>query len=389
MKRKSGRPKEELSWVPLSRPFVDGRTYKAVEQVLKSGWWTMGAYTRALEAQFQVYTGAKHAVAVSSCSAALHLAVKRCRGRVKDLVAVTPMTFCSTVNAIVHNGMIPFFVDIDRRTGNIDPYLLEEAVRRNPLIRGVVIIHFAGRPCDMDRIMRVVNQHGLFLVEDCAHAVEATWRGRHVGTFGGAGCFSFNPIKNVAAPEMGMITTDDEGDADYFRSVRLHGLTASAFDRMEKPGQYDVSELGYKYNPTDVEAVIALHQLEHVELNHVKRMGIWLKYLEGLEVAGSAIAAPFIRNLDWRHALHLFVIFVGDRDRFVNSMRVYRITCGIHYKPVHLFSYMEALAPGWRGRLPEAEWWGEHVVSLPMGPGLTDEEVERVIETTNKCLKEC
>lgn len=383
---KTKKRKKELPLIPLSRPLVEERTYKAVEGVLRSGWWTIGPKTRELEKRFAEYVGVEHAVALSSCSSALDLALGRLI-RVMDeyqyewdrkkLVAVSPMTFVSTVNAIWLNGMIPHFVDIDRRTGCMDPFLLEEAVRRNGAIKTVLITHFAGHPCDMDAIMRVVNDRDLFLVEDCAHAVETLWRGRHAGTFGRFGCFSFNPTKNIAAPEMGMVVGGSLDDERAFQGARLHGMNVSLEDRVRKPGSYDITLLARKNNPTDVEAVVALHQLEAIEKNWAVRRTLWERYAgemwqwarKSLDIGGPV---P-----DCRHGLHLFQFPVNGKTEFIRRMRErYGVYCGNHYTPVHEFSYM---VDGRRQSLPEAEWWGRHMVSIPFGPGLREDEVVHVI----------
>jgi len=233
----------------------------------------------------------------------------------------------------------------------------------------------------------------LFCVSDCAHAVEAEWKARKVGSYGDVACYSFNPIKNVAAPEMGMITTDYEDIAKKIMTWRCHGMDVSAFNRVSKPGSYDIVDLGYKANCTDIEAVFALHQLRDIKENWMRRQMIFQMYYEAL----NDFSDRGIYNGCWPdlalgrenyHALHLFQIRVGNRDKFIEEMRSRDIFCGIHYKPIHLHTYY-AKRYGWkRGLFPVAEFIGDHTVSLPCGPGMSNEDVEIVIDAMESVFKE-
>lgn len=382
MARKKKANGKVIQQVPLTRPAASVRACAEALAVLESGWWTCGPKVEQLEREFAAYVGAKHAVALSSCSASLFLAVQAMKGSQVAQVAVTPMTFVSTVNAIILNGMVPHFVDIDRDTGNMDTAEFNRALTENPAIVGVVVVHLAGRPCNMERVMRIARAHGVWVVEDCAHAVEAKWAGRHAGTFGAAGCFSFNPTKNISAPEMGMLVTNRAGLADAVRLRRLHGMSATVEERVRRPGDYGILALGYKVNPTDLEAVFALDGLRRVDENWKRRRDLWEAYCGLLGLKKPLDDMPE----GSRHALHLFQFPVADKAVFIREAAAQGVYCGSHYPPAHRFAYMkDYFQREWE--LPRAEWWGEHVVSIPFCATLTREDVAHVVKVISKLLK--
>jgi dTDP-4-amino-4,6-dideoxygalactose transaminase len=366
--------------IPLAKQHISEKAYTRVQEVLRGGWWTMGKYTEQLEQEFARYVGAKYAVAVSSCSAALMLAVV-C-SRMKSVCVMVPsLTFCSTVNAAILTDNKPLFCDVDRATQCIDPAEIEYWLEHRITAKVLIIVHFAGYPCDMDRIMRLVRKYKLFLIEDCAHAVETRFNGKHVGTFGKLGCYSFNPTKNLAAPEMGMVVTNNWKFAQQIRKLRLHGLSVDSYSRVNRPGQYDILRLGYKMNPTDVEAVVALDSFHHLGENAYRRFAIAVEYNKALvRMKDEGYFNGQLPLYSSERAWHLYTIQINNRDKFIREMRKRDIFCGIHYRPVHTFTYYKKMFGV--NHCPNAEWIGEHTVSLPLGPGMTWETSQVIIAMT-------
>ena len=381
--------------IPMSKPQYDEKEFKALSDVVLSGWWTMGAITEKLEIGFAAFCGRDWGIGVSSCSAALHLSlIMATRIFGKGKIITSPLTFCSTVNAIIHSGNIPVLADVNN-SQCIDPIeVLEIIVNDNDSyipFAGILPIHFAGAPCDMGELISIAGRHDLFIVNDCAHAIETTLGQKRIGSFGLASCYSFNPVKNIAAPEMGMVVTDSEELRDGVRRLRLHGMDIDAKSRVNKPGQYDICDLGYKYNCTDIEAAFALEQFNKLISNWKIRAAIVTEYINvfsEFESSGLFKGHCPIDTSDPEkiHGLHLMTIWMNNRDKFILKMREEGVYCGIHYKPVHLHSYYKKY--GWElGDFPVAEWIGEHTVSLPLGPGMTKGDFDKVVSSMEKVFK--
>jgi len=400
--------------IPLSKQTITDKAIDLVGNVLRSGWWTMGKVTKELEEKFAARYEGMYPVAVSSCSMGLWLSVKALASSMgyegEKWGAIVPaLTFCSTVNAVIHAGGAPVMVDVDPASQCIDTDFVKELIKgwkkKNDFsLAGLVIVHFGGQSCNMNGVVEAILSHEkrreFFLVEDCAHAVDTIYRTRWVnakwaGWWGHASCFSFNPIKNLAAPEMGMVIARKEEIAEKLRSLRIHGMSCSAFDRMNKPGQYLIEDLGYKANCTDVEAAVALAQMDNQELNWRRRDWIWGRYDDAFRdlkkrglfngLAGSDLV---VEEFNVRHGRHLYTVLLGNRDDFVRRMLGKEIYCGIHYRPVHLHPYY-ARRYGWReGDFPVSEWIGKHTLSLPLGPGMTDADVSCVLDAVEEVLKE-
>ena len=358
---------------------------------LRSGWLGTGPKVARFEADFRSYKGAAHAVAVSSCTAALHLSMLALRLQPGDEVITTPMTFAATVNAIIHAGATPVLADVDPVSMNIDPAAVAAAVSSRT--RAVVPVHFAGRPCDMEALLRVADDHDLAVIEDCAHAIETEYHGRKAGTFGDFGCFSFYVTKNVVTGEGGMVLTSCEDNAARIKVLALHGMSKDAWKRFSDEGyrHYFVTEAGYKYNMMDLQAAIGIHQLARVEANWRRRHEIWRRYLDAF--ADMPLGLPAPPAPDTRHAYHLFTVMVDEeraglsRDGFLEAMTAENIGVGVHYFsiPEHPF-YQERF--GWRaGDYPEARRIGRQTVSLPLAPALSDDDVADVIGAVRKVLE--
>ena len=300
----------------------------------------------------------------------------------------TALTFCATVNAIIHAGLTPVLADIEPGTMNIDPDNVESRI--TPRTRGIVPVHFAGRPCNMDRLTALTARHGLKLIEDCAHAIETTYHDRPAGTFGDFGCFSFYVTKNVVTGEGGMVLARDEDQAARCKILALHGMSKDAWKRFSDEGykHYQVVECGFKYNMMDLQAAIGLHQLKRVESYWRRRQEIWERYNAAL--ADTGLALPLPPDSDTRHALHLYTVRVEEerlgitRDDFLNAMTAHHIGTGVHYLSIPEHPYYQRTF-GWKAAdYPAAMAVGRSTVSLPLSPKLSDTDVADVISAVRE-----
>ncbi len=372
-------------------PLLGREEIDAVIECLESGWIGTGPRVARFEQEFCQYkSGWGHPVAVNSCTAALHLSLIAAGIGPGDEVITTPMTFCASVNAIIHAGGTPVLADVDPRTMNIDAESIESRI--TPATRALVIVHFAGRPCDMGAIMDIARRHDLKVIEDCAHAIETTWQGQHAGTFGDFGCFSFYVTKNVITGEGGMILAREEDAAGRLKTLALHGMSRDAWKRFGDEGfkHYQVVECGFKYNMMDLQAAIGIHQLQRVEHNYPIRQKIWDEYQAAF--ADLPVTCPVELEPGSRHALHLYTLLIDadrcgiSRDEFLDKMTEQGIGTGVHYLSVadHPF-YQDTF--GWQpDDVPHATRIGQQTVSLPLSAKMTDEDVERVIRSVRSLL---
>jgi dTDP-4-amino-4,6-dideoxygalactose transaminase len=381
---------DPTNFIVFGAPQIEQSEIDEVVNCLQSGWIGTGPRVAQFEREFAAYQNVTTAAALSSCTAAMHLSVVAAGVSAGDEVITTPLTFCATVNAIVHAGATPVLVDIDPHTMNIDPAQIEARITSRT--RALLPVHFAGRPCDMDALSRLARRHGLKLIEDCAHAIETEFHGRKAGTFGDFGCFSFYATKNVTTGEGGMVITRAAEDLARIKMLALHGMSKDAWKRFSDEGykHYYVVETGYKYNMMDLQAALGIHQLRRVEANWKRRAAIWQIYNEAF--ADLPIELPAEPEPDTRHAYHLYTILVSDalagigRDEFLTAMTAAGIGVGVHYLsiPEHPV-YQEKF--GWRPEdYPNAMRVGRQTLSLPLSPKLTDAEVSRVIAAVRATL---
>lgn len=371
-------------------PLIEQPEIDEVVACLQSGWIGSGPRVARFEEQFREYTGAGHALALNSCTAALHLAFHALGVGPGDEVIAPSMTFVATSNAAIHAGATPILVDCDRQTMNIDPAAIEAAV--TPRTRAIVVVHFAGRPCEMDAILAIARKHDLRVVEDCAHGIETEYHGRHVGTLGDVGCFSFYVTKNVVTGEGGMAIAARQDIADRMRTLALHGMTKDAWKRFSDKGylHYDVVEAGFKYNMMDIQAAIGIHQLARVERTWRRRAEIWQAYCAAF--ADLPVFLPAPPAPDTRHALHLFTLLIDtdhtrvSRDEFLAAMTARNIGTGVHYRAVHLHPFYQQRFGYRAGQIPNSEWISERTVSLPLSPKLSDDDVSDVIRAVRESL---
>lgn len=379
------------NFLVFGKPCIEEAEIEEVVHTLRSGWLGTGPKVHEFERQFARYTGAAHAIALNSCTAGLHLALTILGVGPGDEVITTPMTFAATANVILHCGATPVFVDVDRETLTIDPALVEKAI--TPRTKVLLPVHFAGRPCDMDALMQIAERHNLFVVEDAAHAIETVSHGRKVGSIGHFTCFSFYVTKNVVTGEGGMLTTAREDWAQRARTLSLHGLSCDAWSRFSSAGSqhYELLEPGFKYNMMDLQAAIGLHQLARIESCYERRRQIWERYDQAFRDLPVFLAAP-VREPGSLHALHLYVLLLNieelaeDRDFVLQALKKENIGTGVHYRALHLHSYYRDRFGTARGMFPAAEWISDRTLSLPLGPGLSDQDVDDVIAGVRKVL---
>lgn len=378
------------SFLTYGAPLIEEAEIKEVEGVLRSGWLGTGPKVAQFESDFADYKGVNHTVALNSCTAALHLSLIAADIRPGDEVITTPMTFCATINAIIHAGATPILADIDPVTFNIDPDEIYKKI--TPKTRAILPVHFAGRSCDMDKITNIAKQYNLKIIEDCAHAIETEYKGKKAGTFGDFSCFSFYVTKNVVTGEGGMVITKNEDDAARIKTLGLHGMTKDAWKRFGDEGykHYQVVECGFKYNMMDIQAAIGIHQLKRVESNWEKRKEIWNKYQSAFNELPVTIPAPDEKNS--RHAYHLYTLLIDEsktsvsRDSFLNAMNEKNIGTGVHYLSIPEHPYYQETFNWKPEEYPHAMNVGRQTISLPLSAKLTDDDVNNVINAVREIL---
>ena len=381
------------SFLVFGQPLIEQDEIDEVVDSLEKAWIGTGPKVHQFEKDFADYKGSKYAAAVNSCTAALHLACLTLDLEPGDEVITTAMTFCASVNAIIHAGGTPVMADIEADTLNISPASIESKI--SPRTRAIVVVHYAGRPCDMDAIMSIADKNGIKVIEDCAHAIETEYKGQKAGTIGHIGCFSFYATKNIVTGEGGMIISDDKAAIDRCKIMALHGMSADAWARFSDAGykHYQVVDHGFKYNMMDLQAALGLHQLKRVESYWKTRQSIWNRYAEGLGDLGIGLPAPE-KNFE-RHAYHLYTIRVtkehchAERDEMLGKLRAHNIGVGVHYLAVPEHPYYQKRF-GWSIEdTPVAVQYGRETVSLPLSPKLTHKDIDDVIEAVRSICNTC
>ncbi|MGE5250282.1 MAG: DegT/DnrJ/EryC1/StrS family aminotransferase [Bacteroidota bacterium] len=375
-----------MSWqIPLSDIDFDETEVGAVQEVLRSRWLTMGRVTQEFESSFAAYTGAKHAIAVTNATAALHLACLALGLGPGDEVIVPSLTFVATANAVRYVGATPVFADITSHDHlNISAEAVQAAI--TPQTRAIIVVHYAGFPCDMATILSVAKEHGLYVIEDAAHAVGSELEGRHLGTWGEIGCFSFFSNKNMTTGEGGMMTTDNDALAQKLNRLRSHGMTSLTWDRHKGHAwSYDVVDLGYNYRIDEIRAAIGLVQLGKVDRNNERRRELSQLYRDALQEIVPQVEVPF-QHYAGRTAAHIMPILLPqgtNREEFMGCMKEQGIQTSIHYPPIHTFtSYRD----GTQWQLPLTEEVASREVTLPLYPMLTDEQILTVAKAVHQAL---
>ena len=376
-------------FLPLSRPSIGEKEILEVTECLKSGWITTGPLCKAFEEKFCELTGASYALAVSSGTAGMHLMLLALGIKRGDEIITPSMTFASTLNMITLCGARLVFVDIHYDTLNINADLIEEKITERT--KGIIPVHFAGAPVDMDKILGLSQRFNVPVIEDAAHALGTYYKGIHAGGFGQCAIFSFHPIKNITTGEGGMITHNDDHLESQLRLLRFHGIEKDAWKRYGRGGnpEYDIQTPGFKYNLTDIQAALGLAQLSRLEELNNRRRQLADQYrrelggVEGLELPG-------VHTYPHTHAWHLFVIKVisMDRERFMQRLSEYQIGYGIHFPAGHRLIYIQERYKIKKGELKETERANTKLVSLPLFPDMKEEDVSYVCEAVREILKD-
>lgn len=370
-------------------PVIGEAEIAAVAEVLRSRWIGAGTRVEHFEHEFAHYKGEGHAAAVSSGTAAIHLALIALGIGPGDEVIAPTMTFCSTIHCIVHTGAQPVLVDCQRTTFNMDPTALERRISSRT--KAIVVVHMCGRCCDMDPILDIARRHRLRVIEDCAHAVESTYRGNPAGLMGDVGCFSFYPTKNITTGDGGMVITRDKRLYQRVKTLSLHGISADAWTRyVGGSSGYRVLEAGFKYNMTDIAAALGLPQLANIERRWTQRRLIWDLYANRLK--DLALILPAAPEPDSRHAYHLYTpLLVREaitvrREKIITALRAENILVGIHFVPVHQHPYYQQRYRFKPSDFPNAALVGERTISLPLTPDLSEEDVSDVCTALARVL---
>lgn len=354
--------------------------------VLNSIFLTTGQVVSEFENAFAAYLKARHAVGVTSCTAALHLSLLAYGIGKGDEVITTPMSFCATSNSILHAGATPVFVDVEEETGNINAELIEAAITKRT--KAILPVHLYGQMCDMKKIREIADKYNLIIIEDAAHAIEAERDGIKVGELGDAACFSFYATKNITSGEGGAVTTNNPEKADLLKALRLHGIDKSALDRYTKVYEHwDMPVLGWKYNMDNIHAALLIGQLKKIDELWQKRDKIWRTYEDELAGIRGLSILKTIGNS--RHARHLFTILVGEdrRDSVLHELQDRGIGVAVNYRPIHLLKYYRKTFGYKEGDFPIAEDIGKRTISIPLYSRLEDAEVCYVIASLRSVLE--
>jgi len=378
-------------YIVFGKPEILEAEIAEVVDSLRKNWLGTGPKVKQFEQDFAGYKGVdvSQVAAVNSCTAALHLSLLAAGIQPGDEVITTAMTFCATVNAIIHAGGKPVLVDVLPDTYNQDPAAIEQAITEKT--RAIVPVHYSGNPCDMSAIMAIASRHGLKVIEDCAHALESDFQGQPLGTFGDYGCFSFYATKNMTTGEGGMVIAKSADAINRIKTLALHGMSTDAWARFSDDGykHYQVTEAGFKYNMMDLQAAIGIHQLRRIEDNWQKRRRLFDIYHDAF--VDLPVQLPVADDSTGRPACHLYPILLEEslpvsRDAFMMKAHQAGIGTGVHYLsiPTHRY-YREKF--GWKETdYPVAERIGRTTVSLPFSPSLTESEIARIIACTRQLV---
>lgn len=376
-------------FLPFSRPAIGDEEIKAVEAVLRSGWITTGPQNHQLEQDFCEKFGSKHAIAICSATAGMHVVLMAMGIGAGDEVITPSQTWVSTINIITLLGAEPVMIDVDRDTLMVSAEDVKKAI--TPRTKAIIPVHYAGAPCDLDALRKVAQDAGIPLIEDAAHAIGTRYKNEWVGEKG-TSIFSFHAIKNVTCAEGGLVVTDNDELANRVRCLKFHGLGVDAFDRQiqgRKP-QAEVVEPGYKYNLSDIHAAIAVVQLARLDEMNAKRAELVALYREKLK--DSPLEMLNVPEYSHLHANHLFMVRVDknacgiDRDTFMEKLKQKEIGTGLHFRAAHTQKYYRERYPSLS--LPQSEWNSATLCSLPLFPDMNNEDVIRVVDAINEILSE-
>jgi dTDP-4-amino-4,6-dideoxygalactose transaminase len=374
-------------FIVFHKPYIDEDEIREVTETIASGWLTSGPKTLKFENEFNNYIGSKYSVSANSWTAAAHLALEAIGIKAGDEVIIPSITFTATAEIICYFGAKPVIVDVQPDTLNIDPLKIEEAITDKT--RAIIPVHYGGQPCDMDEILSIASKHNLKIIEDAAHSLPAYYKGKIIGTIGDVTCFSFYVTKTLATGEGGMICTDDQAIAERCSIMRLHGISKDAWKRYSAEGSwyYEVIAPGYKYNFTDVQASLGLAQLKKLNRLLDMRLQIVQRYNEGFKNS-KYFEIPSV-NGDRKSAWHLYPLRLNlgslkiNRSQFIEELKKNGVGASVHFIPLyHHPFYKELLKPELKDySVSEAEY--PRLISLPLWPGMNDEQINKVIDLVN------
>lgn len=384
-----GKPIRE-KFLPYGIQWLDEKEIAEVVDSLKSDWITTGPKMRIFEDHFKDYIGSKYAVAVNSGTAALHISTSTLGIKPGDEVITTPLTFVASANCVVYRGGTPILADIRKDTYNIDPNEIRKKI--SPRTKAIIPVHFGGQPCDMDEITEIADEHDLIVIEDAAHAIDAEYKGKKIGNISKLTCFSFHPVKNITTAEGGMVTTNDDELYDKLLMFRTHGISKTAEKRFGKAGDffYDMQFLGFRYNMSELHASIGIHQLGKLGGFQKRRreiVDIYNRELQKIE----EVTIPYVQE-NVKHTWHLYVIQLNleklrvDRDQIFRALREENIGVNVHYIPVHYHSFYQSNFGFKQGILPNVEWLYPRLLTIPLFPKMSDNDVYDVINAIEKVI---
>lgn len=379
------------NFLVFGSPDIQQDEIDEVVDTLRSGWLSTGPKTLAFERLFANYKNVNHAVGLSSCTAALHLGMISLGLQPGDEVIGTDFTFTASISSMIHAGLKPVLCDVSRKTQNIDWKQIEQHI--TPRTRAIMPVHMCGYPCDMKEITDIAKRYNLYVIEDCAHAIETTVDGKHAGTFGDAGAFSFYVTKNIACGEGGMLITNNDEIEQTVRTMALHGMSKNAHTRYGSEGfqHYKVLHPGFKYNMMDLVSSIGICQLNRIEQSWQRRNHIWRFYDEQFKKL--PLYAPACPPKNVKHGHHLYTVQLKldqlsvSRDFVLNALKEEGIGTGVHYQAIHTHPYYTQTF-GWTANdFPNAQWLSDRTISLPLSSKLSDQDITDVVEAVRKVLK--
>ena len=376
------------NFIPFHKPFITDDEENEVIDSIRSGWWTTGPKALKFENEFKNYIGSKYSLAANSWTGSAHLALEAMGLKENDEVILPALTFTASAEIVCYFNAKPVIVDVQPDTFNIEPEQIEKAISKNTKV--IIPVHYGGQPCDMDVILDLAKKNNLKILEDAAHSLPATYKNRKIGTIGDVTCFSFYATKTLATGEGGMICTDNEEIAQRCSIMRLHGISKDAWNRYSKEGSwyYEVVSPGYKYNFTDIQAALGLAQLRKVDELCAKRKSIAQKYDEGFR-DNSLIKLYKIKS-DRESSYHLYPILLDidnlkiSRSDFILKLKELGIGTSVHFIPLYRHPYYRDTFKLEPKNYPVSEYIYERVITLPIWPGMTDSEIEKVVSAVKK-----
>jgi len=382
-------------FIPYGRQWIDDKDIEAVTETLKSDYLTTGPKIQEFEDEFADYVDAKYAVAIANGTAALHAATYAAGIKEGDEVITTPLTFAATANSVLYQDAIPVFADVNPKTYNIDPESIKEKITEKT--KAIIPVHYTGQPCEMDEIKEIAAENDLIIIEDGAHAVGATYKKQKIGSIGDMTTFSFHPVKNMTTGEGGMITTDSKKLYDKLMKFRTHGITKDESEYINKSDgswYHEQQELGYNYRITDIQAALGITQLEKLDKFLDRRREIVNRYNQKFKEIDGLIIPEQLKKTN--SAWHIYVLqleldkLTGDRKEIFEALREKNLGVNVHYIPVYFHPYYQSLGYE-KGICPNAEKLYKRIITIPLYPKMTDQQVDEVIKriksTINKYQK--